>query len=231
MTSPHDPYQRGHGPHDDDPRRTNVYGGQPGQPTGNVYGTPTSGPPQQPQYGAGQPQQNWGAQQPGQPYGQPQQPYGPTVGYPQPPAYGPPPKKKSGGKIALVVIGAIVGLCLVGGLISVVAGHGNSGSADPSVAATQQAADPKTGHTVTFEVAAKTGKLTLVNWSILEDSAILNNPPSPWKKSVTLETATGLAGVNVSGTGTVTCRLLVDGKVIDEGESDAVVNCSDTIGF
>lgn len=126
MTSPHDPYQRGYGPpDDDDPRRTNVYGGQPGQPTGNIYGSPPSGPPQQ----------GW-APQPGQPYG-----------YPQPPAYGLPPTKKSGGKIALILIGAIVGVCLLLGIVGAVLSSGGSG--------TDTASGPDTGSST--PAGSKTG--------------------------------------------------------------------------
>lgn len=165
------------------------YGQQPS------YGQPPYG--QQPQYGQPQP--------------------GP---YPPPPGYGPPPKKKSsGGKIALIVIGSIVAVCLVLGVIGAVVTH----KAVKTVTA-------KTHHTIVFKATAKTGALTLVNWTSLKDSAAVDNPPSPWTKTVSLVAGVGLAALEVTGSGTVTCELVVDGKVLSTAESPQTASCSHTIG-
>ncbi|GAA3389179.1 DUF4352 domain-containing protein [Cryptosporangium minutisporangium] len=94
------------------------YGGGPQQPYGapDPYGQPAYGQPAygQPDYGQpayGQP----GFGQPGPGPGQPG-PGQPGPGHP----YGQPPKKSSGGKIALFVIGGVVALCLVFGVIGAV---------------------------------------------------------------------------------------------------------------
>jgi hypothetical protein len=98
-------------------------------------------PPQQPgPQGPGQPYH----QQPGQPYpqqpyqqqagGYPQQPYQQQPGgYPQQPGYQAPPaaptKKGMGtGKILLIVLGGLVGLCCIGGIVSVAVNSGKSTS-------------------------------------------------------------------------------------------------------
>jgi hypothetical protein len=130
-----------------------------------------------------------------------------------------PKKKSSGGKIALIVIGSIVAVCLVLGVIGAVATH----KAVKTVTA-------KTHHTIVFKATAKTGTLTLVNWTSLKDGAADNNPASPWTKTVSLTTGVGLAAVDASGSGTVTCELIVDGKVVDTAESEGTVSCSHTIG-
>lgn len=117
MTFPNDPQQ--------------PYGSPP--PYGSGAPQPGSGVPQPgsglPQPGSGQPA--YGQPAPGQPsYGQPygQSPYGqpgqPAYGQPpygQPP-YGqvPPPKKSNGGKIALIIGGIFVVLCLVCGGIGAI---------------------------------------------------------------------------------------------------------------
>lgn len=217
MTAPDDPRYRHP---DEDPYRS----------TGNVYGTPQSGPPQQP-YGqpSGPPQQHYNYEQPQQQgWGPgPQQHYGqdphaqpaPGTYRPWPP---PAPKKKSGAKTALIIGAILVGLCVVGSVLAAI-----NGSNDPAGTKTSAAADA--GHEITFEATAKTGSILSVNWSTVEDSAIKQSPASPWKKTVKLDNAYGLTGVNVSGSGTVTCKLIVDGKTVDEGESAGVVNCSTTL--
>ncbi len=129
--------------------------------------------------------------------------------------YGPPPKK-NGAKTALIVGAVLTGLCVLGSIIAAVRGTGTPAAKTSAPA----------GHQVRFEATAQSGRLTMVNWSILEDASVETDPTSPWTKTVTLETAAGLVGINASGTGTVTCRLLVDGKVVDEGSSEGTVNCS-----
>lgn len=82
------------------------------------------------------------------------------------------------------------------------------------------------GHDIQFEVTTADGSVDMVNWSTLDDSALEDNTKSPFVKRVRLERKTGIVGVNASDASRVRCRLTVDGKVVDEGESDFVVNCS-----
>jgi len=123
MTSPYDPQQ----PYGSSEQ---PYGGTSGPP----YGQPQQPLPPPPSYGdPAYGQQPYGQPQPGQPpygqpaYGQPQ-PGQPPYGQPQygQPAYGQPPygqpqppKKSNAGKIAAIVIGAFVALCLVFGVLGV----------------------------------------------------------------------------------------------------------------
>ncbi|TQS40652.1 DUF4352 domain-containing protein [Cryptosporangium phraense] len=152
------------------------YGQQPsyGEPgSGGPYGQPASGGPAsggpsygQPSYG----QPSYGQPSYGDPsYGQPaygQQPYGqPPVGPPGvgqapygapghgagfgAPPYGqvPPPKKSSGGKIALAIVGGIVALCLVFGIIGAIfisnldSGSSSGSSSDPVSQGGREVAD------------------------------------------------------------------------------------------
>ncbi|GAA0252614.1 DUF4352 domain-containing protein [Cryptosporangium japonicum] len=111
MTYPNDPQQ--------------PYGSGPQPPHGS--GPPYNPGPQQPYGDLPQPP-SYGDPAAGQPYGQPpygqpaygQQPYGqPAYGQPGPPPYGqvPPPKKSNGGKIAAIIGGVFVALCLVCGVV------------------------------------------------------------------------------------------------------------------
>lgn len=87
------------------------------------------------------------------------------------------------------------------------------------------------GRQIRFEVTASSGKASMINWSTVEDSAIVNDAKTPWMKTVTLEDKYGLIGVNATASDgkTIACKLYVDGKLVDEGESDGSVNCSDTV--
>ncbi|GAA3392326.1 DUF4352 domain-containing protein [Cryptosporangium minutisporangium] len=111
-SGPSDPGAPGAGPYDPGP-----YGAGPSG-TGPLPPPPSYGQqaPGQPPYGqAPYGQAPYGQQPYGQaPYGQPPQaPFG------QPP-FGQPPKKSSGGKIALIIVGAVVAVCLVFGVIGAI---------------------------------------------------------------------------------------------------------------
>jgi hypothetical protein len=134
---------------------------------------------------------------------------------------------------ALVIVGVLilcVGAVLVGSFLP---GANPEPASGPSSGATSGASSRAAGKTVRFEVWTASGT-ALVNWSTLEDSAILRDVPAaedePWVHEATLETSFGLVGVNASAaSGLVSCRLLVDGAVVDEGESEGTVNCSATV--
>ena len=165
---------------------------------------------------------------------QPYQPAVPIVAVPTPPKRG-----LSTGAIVAIVAGAVMvltcAICIVGGIINGQLISLNSSTDDPTRAGLGPA--PTTaavGHKILFEVTSPSGAATatLVNWSTLEDSAADHDQALPWSKEVLLETRSGLVGVTASvAGGRVACKLYVDGKLVDEGESDGVVNCSDTVGF
>lgn len=142
----------------------------------------------------------------------------------------PPARKLSTGAIVAIVVGAVVVLvCAICGIVALANGvlMGNQAGNNQTATATQTQA----GHTIRFEVTSTAATTaTLINWSTVEDSALLKNEKLPWSKEVVLEDKFGLVGVNASvASGKVACKLYVDGKLVDEGESDSVVNCSDTV--
>ena len=139
MTSPYDPQQPYGSPEQ-------PYGGASGPPYGQPqpqspsYGEPQQQLPPPPAYGdPAHGQQPYGQQPYGQPaYGQPA--YGqPAYGQPaygQPPYGQPqPPKKSNAGKIAAIVIGGIVALCLVFGVIGAVLINSNDDSGSDTATA------------------------------------------------------------------------------------------------
>jgi hypothetical protein len=137
---------------------------------------------------------------------------------------------------AVAVVGVLilcVGVVLVGSFLPT---DEPDPTAGPTAGVTSGAPSRSTagGKVIRFEVWAASGTASLVNWSTLEDSAILRDVPAaedePWVHEATLETTFGLVGVNASATsGLVSCRLLVDGVQVDEGESEGTVNCSATV--
>jgi hypothetical protein len=150
-----------------------------------------------------------------------QDPWGTTAHVPPPgqptqpqqfrPQHVPPRKSNRGLIIAVIALAVLLG---IGTLISLAL----------------LGANPPAAHTVRFEVTSSSGQVTLINWSTLEDSAILNDTASPWTLQVEMESRTGLVGVNAStASGTVACKLWVDGKLADDGESAGTVHCGATV--
>lgn len=88
-------------------------------------------------------------------------------------------------------------------------------------------------HAVVFEVTGKgVSKASSVTYGIDGNSSQANGAALPWKKE-TSSTGTLLAlsivAQSGTGTGTITCRITVDGKVVVENSSEgqyAVVTCS-----
>jgi hypothetical protein len=130
-----------------------------------------------------------------------------------------------------IVTAVLVGLAVFGGFVNAV-----RDSADPTPAAAAHvppldapAGTPAAVHTIVFEVTTADGSVNSVNWSTLGDSAVLNDEASPFSKTVTLDRRYGLVGVTASDDTRLRCRLIVDGAIVDEGESDGVVNCSASV--
>lgn len=163
-------------------------------------------------------------------------PYQPPMPIVQPP----PRRGLSTGAIVAIVAGAVVvlmcGICIVGAIINGAVNPLNrsqTSSSNPNQGTVGDAASTTpAGHVIRFEVTSPSGAATatLINWSTLEDSALDRDQALPWSKEVQLETRSGLVGVNASVTGgRVACKLFVDGALVDEGESDGTVNCSDLV--
>lgn len=133
--------------------------------------------------------------------------------------------------IKKIAIG-VAAVVLVGFSLACGSGGGNSAGSDaaPTEEPTTAEATTASGHTIKFVVKAADGSVDMVNWSTLEDSSVDNNVTSPWSKSVKLEDSSGLVGVDASDSSRVSCELYVDGKKVDDGDSDGTVNCSDTVG-
>lgn len=132
-------------------------------------------------------------------------------------------------KVALALVGAVVlFVCSAGVVFTLNGGQYHKVRLPDKTPAGATAT--KSGHEIRFEVTSTAKDPATVNWSTIGDSAILTNEALPWSKTVTLKDAYGIVGVTASApSGRLTCRLLVDGKVVKTNESDLVVNCSDTV--
>ncbi|KAF0844777.1 MmpS family transport accessory protein [Nocardia caishijiensis] len=174
----------------------------------------------------------------------PQQPYGGRPGYP------PPPKKSNTTWIVLAVV-AVVLLCGIGGCIAVLgkAGEEVSKSLDAAASSINSAA-PTAPETPGAPIppltpGSSTGKGKNITYEIISDAADLNSvtyfdgnselqqeisATAPWTKSVTNDSTVAIIGLGAQTNGSsVTCRIIVDGKVADEQTSTgkyAVVNCT-----
>lgn len=168
--------------------------------------------------------------QPGQPYQQPVPP-------PQPAK-----KKRKWPWIVLAVIAVIVVISVAskpdkakeGFQDGLNAGAGTSQApAEAPAAIPPLTAAPASGEgtSITYEVISDSGELNSVTWfdemnALQQDS----NVAAPWSMVVNNTASFSMAGVTAQTTGqSVTCRVVVDGKVEEEKTSTgqyAVVNCS-----
>lgn len=191
---------------------------------------PPSGPgPQGPNYG----------QQPGPYQGQPGQ---------YPPSYGQPPQKKSKKKwyigCGLLLLLGI--LALFAGCAALLAGAENvtetpatvstapatTGSEESSAVQTE---DVSGAGTVTFEATASTNGTVI--WGDLDGSTNTEDFTGSWTKEVQLQDDSEIYNVTVTGdfmddTSEVTCKLYVDGELVDEASgtgSAGSASCSQPI--
>ncbi|WP_336873509.1 MmpS family transport accessory protein [Rhodococcus qingshengii] len=165
-------------------------------------------PPQDPQ----QPQQPYGEQpqQPQQPYGQqPQQPYGqPPQGYaPQQP----PQKKKKWPWILLAIV--VLFIALFAGCTALVGGAINSVDEESKkeVVVTYEVTGDSDGAIITY---------TANDSNLSQDTAAT----LPWTKDVTvtglIKVATVTASNSYDGTGSITCKIIANGKVLTENTAN-----------
>lgn len=159
----------------------------------------------------------------------------PTPGQPAQPVPPSPSKPKSILPLVLIIVSALVVL-VCGSVVALALAGARTGkpmtapSGSAGVPQSHEAVGGRGGHTIRFEVTSTSGKATLVNWSTLEDSAVLSDQQTPWSKEVHLDGTAGLVGVNASASsGLIACKIHVDGVLLDEGESEGAVNCSGTV--
>ncbi|MGI5246664.1 MmpS family transport accessory protein [Dactylosporangium sp. CA-139066] len=113
-------------------------------------------------------------------------------------------------------------------------GPGFTASTAPDHSGTAAAQPAKNGtHAVVFEVTGKgVTKATSVTYGIGGNSSQANGAALPWKKeasSTDMLLTASIVAQSGNGTGTITCRITVDGKVVVENSSEgqyAVVTCS-----
>lgn len=172
------------------------------------------------------PGQPWPGQQPQQPpYGQPQYP---------------PPKKR---KVwPWVVLGLVV--LMLGGCFAVIgtAGKKVSDAVDAASTSIQSAANNpgiELGHsgkakTVLYEVISPSGSALNITYFGSDNSQQQETQATlPWSKEVANDSTFAIMGITAQngGTGEITCRITVDGKVKTEQTSKgqyAVVSCTAT---
>lgn len=154
--------------------------------------------------------------------------------HPGQPVYPPPPPKPKSILPLIIVVCATVALLLCGGLVALAL---TDSTADkPTTTPTSRGplsndgVGTRPGHTIRFEVTTKSGTATIINWSTIEDSALLTDQKTPWSLDVVMDRKLGSVGVNASaGEGTVSCKVFMDGVLLDEGESEGAVNCSGSV--
>ncbi|WP_410877245.1 MmpS family transport accessory protein [Nocardia sp. A7] len=174
-----------------------------------------------------------------------QQPYGQQPGYP------PQPPKKSNTKWIVLGVVAVVLLCGFGGCVAILgkAGEEVSKSIDAAASSINSAAptapDSPGAPVPPLTPGTSTGKGKNITYEIVSDAAELNSvtyfdsnselqqeasATAPWTKSVTNASTVAIIGLGAQTNGSsVTCRIIVDGKVADEQTSTgkyAVVNCT-----
>ncbi|WP_068059031.1 MmpS family transport accessory protein [Nocardia xishanensis] len=172
----------------------------------------------------------------------PQQPYGYQPGLP------PQPPKKSNTKWIVLGTVAVVLLCGFGGCIAVLgkAGEEVSKSIDAAASSIQSAAPeaPAPASIPPLVPGKSTGKGKNITYEIVSDDELSSvtyydsnselqqetSATAPWSKSLTNSSTVALIGLGAQTNGSsVTCRIIVDGKVADEKTSTgkyAVVNCT-----
>ncbi|WP_431956022.1 MmpS family transport accessory protein [Nocardia lijiangensis] len=170
----------------------------------------------------------------------PQQPYGQQPGRP------PQPPKKSNTKWIVLGIVAVLLLCGFGGCIAVLgkAGEEVSKSIDAAASSIQSAAPEVPASIPPLTPGKSTGKGKNITYEIVSDDELSSvtyydanselqqetSATAPWSKSLTNSSTVALIGLGAQTNGSsVTCRIIVDGKVADEQTSTgkyAVVNCT-----
>ncbi|MFF1555664.1 MmpS family transport accessory protein [Rhodococcus erythropolis] len=164
---------------------------------------------------------------PHQPYGQsPQQPYGQQPGQGYPPQYGqqyPPPKKKR--KWPWVVLAVVVlFIAAVAGCTALVGGAIDSVDKES-----------KEEVLVTYEVSGDAQSAMITYTSNDSNTAQDADVPLPWTKEVTVTGLVKIATVTASNgfddDGAITCKIIVDGKVLTENTSNgagASASCTES---
>ena len=150
--------------------------------------------------------------------GYPQGGYPPNYGYPQP------PKKKP------------VWPWIVGGVVLVLVLLGGGCAAIIGVAAWQVDKEVNSSADLVYEVNGTASQVDITYYSGDFDQNTANGSMVPWRKNVTVSGFAKMGSITVTTTGTeegtVSCRILRDGKVLDEDTSTGsfgFVTCSVTI--
>jgi hypothetical protein len=142
-----------------------------------------------------------------------------------------PPAKKKRGPLAwiLVAFGVVAALCVVIGLANVLGGDGG-GTENTAGPGAQGAAPEKAtaGRKIVMEVTG--AKKADITYGLDADQSQDQGAKVPWKKELT-STETMTIAVIVAqnkGSGTISCKISLDGKVVKENSSKgeyAVVTC------
>lgn len=179
-------------------------------------------PPQPPPYqpGPGQPGPEHRYTAPGWPQQQQQQPY-----------MQPPPAKKKRGPLTwvLAAFGVVAALCVVIGIANVIGGGGGTeNTAGPGAQADTAKTEKAAGRKIVMEVTG--AKKADITYGLDADQSQDLGVKVPWKKELT-STETMTIAVIVAqnkGSGTISCKISLDGKVVKENSSQgeyAVVTC------
>lgn len=114
----------------------------------------------------------------------------------------------------------------VGGTAAIVLLNGIASNHTTVTVPVGATSSPAAGHTVRFEITASAGT-TRIRWLADDDQGELVDERSPWIYDYPSTRRHPYASVTATvRSGTVTCRLLIDGRLIDDGVSQRQVTCS-----
>lgn len=135
------------------------------------------------------------------------------------------------------IIAVVIGVPL---LVATLACGGTSDSRGPGLTSDKGSAAPagktdaKKDHQITYEVAGTAGSANNISYGIGGNMSQANGTKLPWTKQAASADSfliLSLTAQSAGSSGTITCKVTVDGKVIAENSSEgqyAVVSCSGT---
>jgi hypothetical protein len=124
---------------------------------------------------------------------------------------------------------ALIALLAATAGIAIACSSGGSDTAGPGVQTTADGKPDSGKKTIILEVTGV--KSADITYGLNADTSQANGAKVPWKKTMTSSEALTIASVSAQnkGSGTIKCKITVDGKVVKENQSEgeySIVTCS-----
>jgi hypothetical protein len=91
-----------------------------------------------------------------------------------------------------------------------------AGTAPATAKATARPQSPSSNHLIRYEVSGGSGPAEYLTYEINYNQAHETNVRLPWSKQFSSDTAVYSFVVSAQGPGSLTCRILVDGRVVSQ---------------